>query len=191
MKYLLLLIFGLFFFSLNNNSCYGQITSEIQEYDSTFLATHSPTKASLYSAILPGLGQAYNKKYWKIPILYAGVAVLYFFYDINQTQYTRFKTALIKRSAGDPGDKDEFWQRGQQNLYTVTVLPLYIDYYRRNRDWNFAGLCGLYLLNIVDATVDAYFFDYDISQNLSLKVKPTLFLSPNSTTLGLSCSFKF
>ena len=193
MKYSLLLVFGLFLFGLNNNSCYGQIKSGIQEYDSAFLVNHSPTKASLYSAIIPGLGQAYNRKYWKIPILYAGIITMYYFYDFNQNQYIRYKTALIKRAANDPGDKDEFWQQGEKMkaLYSESVLTLYIDYHRRNRDWNFVGLCGIYLLNVIDATVDAYFFDYDVSQNLSLKIKPTLLLGPNSTNLGLSCSFKF
>jgi hypothetical protein len=193
MKYSLLFLGILLFLGLHNENCTGQVTSEIQQADSIFLATHSPTKASLYSAIVPGLGQAYNKKYWKIPLLFAGAVTLYYFYDLNQSQYIRFKTAYIKRFANDPGDKDEFWQRGLQDLsqYKLGALPLYIDYYRRNRDWNFAGFCGLYLLNIIDATVDAYFFDYDISQDLSLKVKPTLFLGPNSTNLGLTCSFKF
>ena len=131
------------------------------------LAVHSPKKAVWMSAVLPGLGQIYNKKYWKVPIIYAGGAYLVYAFSFNQSQYTRFKNAYIALTDGDPNTVDEF-----NGLVPKDQLLYYKDQYRRNRDLSVIGFFGLYILQLVDASVDAYFFDFDVSDDLSLKIIP-------------------
>lgn len=162
----------------------------LPKYDTSLLKSHSPRKASFYSAVLPGLGQIYNKKYWKAPIIYAGAGTLVYFIIFNNTQRVRYKTAYLKRLANDPSDPDEFWKNGVQK-YDAGQFKDAQDYFRRNRDLCILSLAAVYIANIVDATVDAYLFDYDVSQNLSLNIKPTLINSPESFNFGLSCSLRF
>lgn len=125
---------------------------------------HSPHKASVYSAILPGLGQAYNKKYWKIPIVYAGIGTLTYFAITNRKEYLLAKEAFIYVSNEEeyPIDNKYVGKYEANDLITIR------DYYRRNTEvsWIFMGLW--YVLNIVDATVDAHLFYYDISDELSV-----------------------
>lgn len=139
-------------------------------HGSDFRKTHSPHKASIYSAVLPGLGQAYNRKYWKIPIVYGGFAGLGYLVSINTTEYRLAKDAFVYVSTGaDYPTENKYVGR-----YSETDLISIRDYYRRNVElsWILTGVW--YLLNIVDATVDAHFFDYDISDNLSLQVEPSV-----------------
>lgn len=127
---------------------------------------HSPHKASVYSAILPGLGQAYNKKYWKIPIVYAGIGTLTYFAIVNRKEYLLAKEAFIYVSNEEeyPTDNKYVGKYEANDLITIR------DYYRRNTEvsWIFMGLW--YVLNIVDATVDAHLFYYDISDELSVSI---------------------
>lgn len=139
--------------------------------DTTKVRTQSPSRAALYSAILPGLGQAYNKKYWKIPIVYAGFGVMGYFIVSNGKEYMKFKDAYDYKNAGanpDPKKYNEYVDK-----YTIEELQSGRDYYRRNRDLTIIVTSFWYLMNIVDAAVDAYLFDYDITDDLSLRVAPT------------------
>jgi len=124
---------------------------------------HSPRKALLMSAILPGLGQAYNKKYWKIPIIYAGFAGIGYAIFFNQHQYSIYKTAFYNRSYGIP---DNF------PLYTQNDLLTLDNYYHKYRDLSIICAGLLYVLNLVDANVDAQFFTFDVSDNLSFQIQP-------------------
>lgn len=145
---------------------------------------HSPKKATVLSAILPGLGQAYNKKYWKIPIVYAGLAATTYFIHINNQEYHRYKTAYLYRIDGDPNTVDEF-----VNIYNDEAqLRSLTDFYRRNRDLMIIGTAGVYLLNIIDAAVDAHFYDFDVSDDLSLRIQPVVMPKKYS---GLALTFKF
>jgi hypothetical protein len=130
---------------------------------------HSAHKASVYSAILPGLGQAYNKKYWKIPVVYAGFGTLYYFASSNGKLYREARTAYdyVLNEYDYPID-NQFVGKN----YTAEDLQSIRDYYRRNMElsWIISGLW--YVLNIVDATVDAHFFDYDVSDDLTLEIEP-------------------
>lgn len=122
---------------------------------------HSPTKAALLSAVTPGLGQVYNQKYWKIPILYAGGAFVYYLYDYYNNRYNEYTNAynsFINNKISE-----------YNGITTEEGLKQAKDFYRRYRDLNTIILVGVYLVNIVDATVDAYLFNFDVSKDLSLR----------------------
>ncbi|GEM_PF-190306 len=125
----------------------------------------SPAKASLYSAILPGLGQTYNGNYWKVPIIYSAFAGIYFLAEENNYKYQEFKEAYKNTLLGLPVDV-------KFEDYDKEALERNKDYYKRNRDLNYIMGALFYLLNILDANVDANLMDYDINSDLSLKVKP-------------------
>lgn len=141
----------------------------------------SPKKAAIMSACLPGLGQAYNKKYWKIPIIYAGIIVSgYYIYD-NQKKYTDYKEAYLKNIDDNP-ENDVYI-----NNYTNAQLLILKDHYRRNREISLLCLSLTYIVNIVDASVDAHLFDYEINEDISLKIRPIIMA--NNGSHGLSLSF--
>lgn len=130
---------------------------------------HSPRKATIFSAVLPGLGQAYNKKYWKIPIIYGAFGTLgYFIYD-NNSNYKLYKNAYSSRTDDDPLTVDEF-----EGLYTTENLKVLREYYRRNLELTVIFTFAAYSLNIIDAAVDAHLFDFDVSQDLSLHIQPSI-----------------
>jgi len=125
---------------------------------------HSPTKAIVYSAILPGWGQAYNRKYWKLPIVYAGFAGVGYFIKVNSDYYNLFKSDYLLLK-DDPNAQTE-------SGFDQRTLKIYIDQYRRSRDLSIIALIGWYGLVMIDANVDAHFFNYDVDEDLSLKFEP-------------------
>ncbi len=145
---------------------------------------HSPHKATMYSAVVPGLGQIYNEKYWKLPIIYGLTGVFIYAFDFNNNQYNKYKNAFAEF---DTGKITEF--EGYTDKDIILRLK---DNYRRNRDLNVIALAGIYMLNIIDATVDAHLFDYDISEDLSLNIQPSLTRSiDNQHALGFTCRVSF
>lgn len=148
-------------------------------------STHSPAKAMIYSAILPGLGQAYNHKYWKIPIVYAGLGAMAYFIVYNQQQFNIFKTALNDRTLGEI---DPFY-----NIYSASDLVSIRDSYHRYRDLSVIGATLWYVLNIVDAEVDAQLFSFNVSDDLSMQISPALVPTCGvfNATPGLSIALKF
>lgn len=149
------------------------------------IRNHSAKKATLYSTALPGLGQAYNKKYWKIPIVYAGFGAMTYFFTINNSRYLKFKKALTLRYDNDPTTVDNY-----EGEYNDQSLIEYQDYYRRNRDLSVIGFALFYVLNIVDASVDANLYYFDVSDDLSLQWSPAL-LPAASFASGISLKLKF
>ena len=151
---------------------------------------HSVGKAAAYSAILPGLGQAYNRKYWKIPIIYAGFGLLGYFVVTNNTEYKDFKEAYVYVANADTFEIDNPYI----DKYNQSQLKEAMDYYRRNRDLSII-LGGLwYTLNILEAYVDAHFFDYDISEDLTLSIRPSTVFNPYTPvqpSAGFKLSLKF
>ena len=139
-----------------------------------------PKKASLYSAIIPGAGQFYTKKYWKIPIVYAGLITSIYYIQENNDTYQLYKTTYLNRLEND--NSDEFY-----GTYSNNDLKTLSDYYRRNREISILCFFGTYLLNIIDASVSAHLFDYDVSDDLSLHIQP-IYL-PKDNTTGLLLSF--
>lgn len=140
------------------------------QHTSDSLSTlHSPRKASIYSAVLPGAGQAYNKKYWKIPVIYAGFGVLGYFVKTNNEEYKIYKEAYKFRLDGDESTVDQF-----VGIYADQDLVTLKNFYRRNRDLSIIGMSVLYILNIIDASVDAHLFHFNVSDDLSLQIEPAL-----------------
>lgn len=137
--------------------------------DTTKVRTQSPNRAALYSGVLPGLGQAYNKKYWKIPLIYAGFGVMGYFIVTNGKEYNKFNDAFKYKN----GDTTSGYYNEYVKKYTIDELRAGKDYYRRNRDLTIIVTSVWYILNIIDAAVDAYLFDYDVTDDLSLRVEPT------------------
>lgn len=171
LKLLKLLVFTILLFFLllvNHNISYTQTSDTIQPKQDTLAQNyleHSPKKAAWMSALLPGLGQIYNNKIWKVPLIYGGAGIIYYFYDMNASLYNEFKNAYTDFTNGEIN---------QYNGYDkAKELKAAKDYYRRNRDLNLILFAALYLANILDATVDAHLYNFDVSKNLSLEIKPT------------------
>ena len=143
---------------------------------------HKPGRAALYSAILPGAGQVYNRKYWKVPIVAAGLGVSAYFIANNTREYDRYKDAYIALVDNDPATVDEF--NGQFSAAAVRDVA---DTYRRWMDLSYVGLTLVYVLNIVDATVDAHFVRFDVGDDLSLHLRPGLDLAAQRA-VGLTLS---
>ncbi len=122
----------------------------------------SPSKAAMLSAAFPGLGQIYNRKYWKVPIIYAGAGVLVYFFDINHNYHQKYRTAYYYRIDGNPHTVDDF------PFASTDVLRRAKDYYRRNLEIVYLLAGALYILNILDASVDAHLMDFDVSEDLTM-----------------------
>lgn len=149
---------------------------------------HSPKKAAIMSAALPGLGQVYNKKYWKVPIIYAGFGVLTYYIIENNRNYIDFRDAYRARV------DDDLTNDNIKPEYTTDNLRVIKNLYWKNRDLMVILTATLYALNILDATVDAHFFTYDISDDLSFRISPTVEPSMGfgrTSTSALSFSLNF
>lgn len=121
----------------------------------------APARAAFLSAIVPGLGQAYNKKYWKIPIVYGAIGTSVYFYVDNNKKYHRYRDAYKMRLAGKD---DEF--KGQYSDQTLINAQ---RTFQRNRDLSLLISFGLYALNIIDANVDAHLMQFNVNDNLSFR----------------------
>ncbi len=171
--------------------CFGSINAFSQKNakspsDSSFVKKHSPGKAMIFSLILPGAGQVYNKKIWKVPIIYLSLGTLIYYADRNQDYYQRFRRAYLYQTDTLSSTVSEF--NGASN----DQLLYYRKQYRRNRDLCILGITAIYILNIIDANVDANLFDFDVSDNLSMRLEPGIIDINNKTnTIGLRCVIKF
>lgn len=144
---------------------------------------HPPSRAALYSALLPGLGQAYNRRYWKLPLIYGGFAAFGYFIQSNNFRYNLYRDAYnvkyaVAQLKSDDPEYEEKKAALEKDLYgafqsvPVDRLQYYKNSYRRDRDFFIILTILFYGINILDATVDAHFFTYDISNDLSLKLQP-------------------
>ncbi len=129
-----------------------------------------PVRAAMFSAVLPGMGQIYNRKYWKVPIVYAGFAGLTWYTVFAHEQFVRYRTALDFRMDGNPETIDEF---AGDFRYTQDVLTRFRDYYRRQRDRTVIWTALFYAITIIDATVDAHLFEFDVSDDLGMQIGPS------------------
>lgn len=143
--------------------------------------------------VLPGLGQVYNKQAWKVPIIYAGAGALIYSIAWNNQNYQKYLSAYKLDSDTSLSTNSEF-----SGLYSVDNLIVLKDFYRRNRDLSAIGLVLVYAANIVDAYVYGQFYNFDVSDDLSMQIKP--FLIPTiqnvntgawTNTAGLSIQLKF
>lgn len=187
---LLLLCFGFTFSQeikpIDSVKTEEQVVEDIEKANVKTVQKYNPTKAGLYSAVLPGLGQYYNKKYWKIPIVWGaigtGVGVILY----NDKVYRRYRTAFIAELNGQPHEFDDL------PYVDATVLGNTQDKAKRQRDYTIAITGALYILNIVDAVVDAHLYEQKKDPDLALK--PTIIyddLGVANGKAGLSLSFRF
>jgi len=147
---------------------------------------HSVARATWLSAALPGAGQAYNKKYWKMPIVYAGLGVCGYLAIENNRQYRTYLNAFYKRI--DSTQTDQF-----EGIYEdPSQLIVLQNIYRKWRDLSLIIGGVIYALQIIDAHVDAHLYYYDIDDNLSLKFEPSLMPGfGNVPAVGFSLSLQF
>jgi hypothetical protein len=149
---------------------------------------HSPRKAALLSAVIPGAGQIYNKKYWKVPVIYAGATGLIYAFNFNQAKYIEYRNAYKVRLINGPGTLGNYPRYSDSDLSTLQKS------YHRYRDLSVIGGVLLYFLNVIDATVDAHLFNFSVDDNeLSFQLQPTIINTAqlNQYTTGLSLSVKF
>jgi len=122
----------------------------------------SPKRAAIYSAVIPGSGQIYTKKYWKVPVIYGGLVTSAYFINDNNNQYKEYRDAALLS-----------YETGENQLgYTYSELITLKDHYRRNREISYFSFIGIYILNIVDASVNAHLLNFDVSDDISLNIRP-------------------
>lgn len=153
-------------------------TTKLEEIDPL-----TPAKAAFYSAILPGLGQAYNKKYWKIPLVYGAIGTSLYFYIDNNNKYRDYRNAYKRRLEGYNDDDYKFLDESR--------LIAGQKFYQRNRDLSALFVVGFYVLNIIDANVDAALIQFNVNERLSLR--PEIYpadvtFKPN---VGLTFNYRF
>ncbi len=175
--------------------------------DALFAPAHlfkpNPTKAVIYSAIFPGLGQVYNRKFWKLPIVYGGFVGFTYAITWNNGYYRDYLEGYKSIMDDNPGN-DHYWHdllpygmdpESVDEQWLTGVLQQRKDYYRHYRDLSIILTVGWYLLAMVDAYVDAQLFDFDMSTDLSLRVEPSIWrndASPHGrNSYGLQWSFRF
>jgi hypothetical protein len=160
--------------------------------DSVFIKKHSPIKAQLYSAILPGLGQIYNRKYWKLPIIYGIGGAVIFSYFYNRDYYEDLNNAYVEVYYMVP-PPTEYEFRGRVITYNIKE-QLYSnkEKFRKWKDYALVGIAAVYLLNVIDAMVDAYFLEFDVSDDLSLRLGPSIINNDMyASTMGMKFCVKF
>ena len=164
----------------------------------------SPKRAMWLGLILPGAGQIYNRKYWKLPIIYGGMVGCVYAWQWNNTMYHDYSQAYMDITDDDPSTQsynqflhlgvkiDENNRTGWQDRFKKRK-----DYYRRYRDMSIFILIGVYALSVIDAYVDASLSEFDISDDLSLQVAPAVINSNTSTNpikssaVGVQCALHF
>lgn len=167
-----------------------------------------PLKATMLAVAFPGLGQVYNRKYWKIPVVYAGFGGLVYSVGFNSSYYNKMMkayqdfidevpetdsySALI--TWADPADYDPVKYPGSADpskaSWVKDRLLKGVDYYKKNRDLSYIGIAAWYLISVLDANVDASLFNYDISKNLDLEVAPVKIPEPGYSGAGLNFILK-
>lgn len=126
-----------------------------------------PSRASLLSAVLPGLGQVYNGKYWKVPVIYGGFAMFGYLIKYNDDNYQEFRAALFAEVDNDESTINPF-----ANILSENSLRRRTDLFRRNRDFSMILAGAWYLLNIVEAHVDAHLQEFDVNEDISMRIGP-------------------
>jgi len=143
----------------------------------------APATAAFYSAVVPGLGQVYNKKYWKIPIIYAGMAAGIYFYKQQDEEYDRFRDAYKRRLAGY--DDDEFQGISDDRLINAQKSA------EKNKSISIIVTVAFYLLNVIDANVDAHLRQYEVSEDLSLQPNFNYNQFSARPQYGMSLTYRF
>ena len=202
-KYFITFLILFNFFSWHANA--QDTAFNITELDTFVLDTkiHSPAHAAMLSAAFPGLGQIYNKKYWKLPFIYGGAVTLIYYINKNNETYKFYREAYY--DAEYLGVKNEEFVKKYLEVnpnaepdkptleYIIKKSKDGKEDFLKYREYCIMGLVALYLANIIDANVDAYFINFDVSKDLTLKLKPFVdnsLLSENIIGVKLSLDYK-
>jgi hypothetical protein len=178
----------MFLFIIGHTTLFAQVKTDAVLVAKDTVKTNdidplTPAKAAFYSAVLPGLGQAYNKKYWKIPLVYGAIGTSLYFYLDSNTKYHQYRDAYKRRLEGYSDDKYSYLDDSR--------LIAGQKFYQRNRDLSALFVVAFYALNIIDANVDAALLQFNVDENLS--VRPVIY--PNDVTLktnvGLTFNYNF
>jgi len=157
----------------------------------------APSKAAFYSAVLPGLGQIYNRRYWKLPIVYGAIGTGIYVYIFNDDFYDRFRSAFKRRRAGFTDD--EFYDLNGSGIVPGSpdlsdeALQDAQERYQRDRDLALLITIGLYAFNIIDANVDAHLKQFNVDDDLSIDIQPYLEYHPitSDPNYGIAFTIKF
>ncbi|MFT6865848.1 MAG: hypothetical protein ACJA08_000674 [Cyclobacteriaceae bacterium] len=174
--------------------------AQMSKTDSIFLMTDKtilefqsvseldPNKAAFLSAILPGLGQAYNNQYWKIPLIYGGALIFAHYINYNNRIYYEMQNALVAQT-----DNSTLTENFYDNIFsTTTTLENNRDVFRRNRDFLIILTSAFYLLNVADAHISAHLNEFEVNENLSMSISPSFQSTPLiSRAAGISISINF
>lgn len=179
---------GILFFFSGNCTVFSQEKMEISQMPKDSLKSNeidplTPAKAAFFSAVLPGLGQAFNKKYWKIPLVYGAIGTSLYFYIDSKKNYNEYRDAYKRRLEGYNDDKFSYLDNDR--------LIVGQKFYQRNRDLSALFILGFYALNIIDANVDAALIQFNVGENLS--VKPDVYSNDvtSRANVGLTLSYNF
>lgn len=173
-----------------------------KKHEKDSIKKHSPTKAAIFSAVLPGAGQVYNSiarprpkhAYWKVPLIYAGLGATGYFMVTNHLKQVSIKKEYRFR------ESTNFTQKGDNewNLYDESSLIQLHQKYLNQRDWFILGMGLVYLLQVADAAVEAHFVKFDISEDLTLQIRPTMIIPEynrynygNQPSLGIKLALNF
>jgi hypothetical protein len=183
-----LIFIGLLFLFLGNCIVFSQKKMEVTLMPKDSLKSNdidplTPAKAAFFSAVLPGLGQAFNKKYWKIPLVYGAIGTSIYFYSDSNKKHHQYRDAYKRRLEGY--SDDEFSYLDENRLIVGQ------KFYQRNRDLSALFILGFYVLNIIDANVDAALIQFNVNENLSLK--PDVYSNDvrSRVNVGLTLSYNF
>lgn len=187
-----ILVFLIFTFSLNLFS--QKDSTKVKTKEKLFVQEGiykplAPSKAAFYSAIFPGMGQIYNRKYWKAPIVWGALAAPTYFYLLNNTDYNRFRTAYKLRKTGF---QDEFTDDLGNVSVSLETLERAQEQLSENRDLSLMWGVILYVLQIVEASVNAHLLQFNTDDNLS--VRPTFVQDPilyDAPKVGFSLKYTF
>ena len=187
-----ILVFLIFIFSLNLFS--QKDSTKVKAKEKLFVQEGiykplAPSKAAFYSAIFPGMGQIYNRKYWKAPIVWGALAAPTYFYLLNNNDYNRFRTAYKLRKTGF---QDEFTDDLGNVSVSLETLERAQEQLSENRDLSLMWGVILYVLQIVEASVNAHLLQFNTDDNLS--VRPTFVQDPilyDAPKVGFSLKYTF
>ena len=148
----------------------------------------TPARAAFYSAILPGLGQTYNKDYWKVPIVYGALAIPIYYYATNNTTYKKYRHAFKLREAGL---KDEFVLENGTTLISRSGLISAQKTLKQNRDTSLLTFAALYVLQVLEESVSAHLLQFNVNDQLS--VDPKIYQTPytDQTVVGIALNINF
>lgn len=144
-----------------------------------------PAKAAFYSAVFPGLGQIYNKKYWKLPLVYGAIGTSTYFYIDSQKNYNTYRNEYKNRLAGNTSGSEYLANLSESQLVAAQKQ------YQRNRDLSALCIVGFYVLNIIDANIDAALSQFNVSENLAFKPAISRNTLTSKDDFGFACTYSF